>query len=206
MKITHPSQFSRRSFCQLLLAASAIPISGYAQSQPDAPHVAIQTLSLTKVVNGVPNDKLPLLIYQQAVPTSFSDTDGYLSQLFARNGWPVQWRYQIFPFTHYHSNTHELLGVSQGNATVQLGGETGPTVTVKRGDVILIPAGVGHKQLSATDDFQVLGAYPRGLSPDLYHDDPTKLAEAQQHIARIAMPSTDPVTGKQGGILTLWKS
>ncbi|MBT0723858.1 cupin domain-containing protein [Rosenbergiella sp. S61] len=206
MKMTSPSQFSRRNFCQLLLAASTMPLSSYAQSQSASPHVAIQPLSLTKVVNGVPNDKLPLLIYQQAVPASVSRADDYLSELFAKNGWPVQWRYQIFPFTHYHSNTHELLGVSQGNAKVQLGGETGPTVTVKQGDVILIPAGVGHKQLSASDDFQVLGAYPKGLSPDLYHDDPSKLAEAQQHIATITMPTTDPVTGKQGGILTLWKA
>ncbi|WP_241606794.1 cupin domain-containing protein [Rosenbergiella epipactidis] len=206
MKMTSPSQFSRRNFCQLLLAASAMPLSSYAQSPSASPHVAIQPLSLTKVVNGVPNDKLPLLIYQQAVPASASNTDEYLSDLFAKNGWPVQWRYQIFPFTHYHSNTHELLGVSQGSAKVQLGGETGPTVTVKQGDVILIPAGVGHKQLSASEDFQVLGAYPQGLSPDLYHDDPSKLAEAQRHIANIAMPTTDPVTGKQGGILTLWKA
>ena len=110
-----------------------------------------------------------------------------------------------FYFYHYHSNTHELLGVSQGHATVQLGGETGPTATVQQGDVILIPAGVGHKQLSASDDFEVLGAYPNGLSPDLYHDDPSKLTETRQNIARVAMPATDPVTGVQGGIKQRWQ-
>jgi len=104
----------------------------------------------------------------------------------------------------YHSNTHELLGVSGGNANIQLGGESGPTATLKKGDVVLIPAGVGHKQLAATDDFEVLGAYPQGLSPDLYHDDPTKLSEAREHISHIAMPSTDPVTGARGGIKQQW--
>ncbi len=203
MKIISHHRVSRRDFCQLLLLASAMPLTGYAQDMQ--PHINIRSLALNKTVGGVPNDKLPLLIYQQAVPGNTANTDSYLTDLFARNGWPVQWRYQIFTFTHYHSNTHELLGVSQGHATVQLGGETGPTATVQQGDVILIPAGVGHKQLSASDDFEVLGAYPNGLSPDLYHDDPSKLTETRQNIARVAMPATDPVTGVQGGIKQRWQ-
>lgn len=204
MKILNHHQVSRRDFCQLLLLASAMPLTGYAQDSQ--PNVNIRQLTLDKTVGGVPNDKLPLLIYQQAVPSNTANADGFLTDLFARNGWPVQWRYQIFTFTHYHSNTHELLGVSQGQAQVQLGGGTGPTARVQKGDVILIPAGVGHKQLSASADFQVLGAYPLGLSPDLYHDDPSKLAQTRKNIAQIAMPKTDPVTGKTGGIRQRWQT
>lgn len=203
MKILNRHQVSRRDFCQLLLLASVMPLTGYAQETQ--PNVNIRSLTLDKTVGGVPNDRLPLLIYQQAVPANTPNADAYLTDLFAHNGWPVQWRYQIFTFTHYHTNTHELLGVSQGQAKVQLGGVTGPKATVQKGDVILIPAGVGHRQLSATDDFEVLGAYPNGLSPDLYHDDPSKLAQARKNIAQIAMPSTDPVTGKQGGIRQRWQ-
>jgi uncharacterized protein YjlB len=203
MKIISPRQFSRRDFCQLLLVASALPLTGYAQDR--RPNINIRSLLLNKTVNGVPNDRLPLLIYQQAVPKGTNNTDAYLTDLFSRNGWPVQWHYQIFTFTHYHSNTHELLGVSSGNATVQLGGETGPTATLQKGDVMLIPAGVGHKQLSASADFEVLGAYPQGLSPDLYHDDIHKLPEARRNISQVAIPVTDPVTGSQGGFKQLWQ-
>lgn len=203
MKIINHHQVSRRDFCQLLLLASAMPLTGYAQGSQ--PQTTIRALTLNKTVGGVPNDKLPLLIYQQAVPQNISNADAYLTELFARNGWPVQWRYQIFPFTHYHSNTHELLGVSSGKAQVQLGGENGPVTQLKKGDVVLIPAGVGHKQLSASTDFQVVGAYPKGLSPDLYHDDPAKLPEARQNIARVALPATDPVTGNQGGLKQRWQ-
>jgi len=209
MKRINRHHVSRRDFCQLLLLASAMPVTGYAKTSSlpadTPPHVDIRALPLNKPVGGVPNDKLPLLIYQQAAPQNTANTDAYLANLFARNGWPVQWRYQIFTFTHYHSNTHELLGVSSGMAKVQLGGENGPITHLKKGDVVLIPAGVGHKQLSASADFQVLGAYPNGLSPDLCHDDPSKLPEARQNIARIALPDTDPVTGHQGGILQRWQ-
>ncbi|MEG3135423.1 cupin domain-containing protein [Rouxiella sp. T17] len=203
MKIINHHQVSRRDFCQLLLLASAMPLTGFAQDNLSQP--SIRALKLNKTVGGVPNDKLPLLIYQQAVPQNKTNADAYFTELFARNGWPMQWRYQIFTFTHYHSNTHELLGVSSGDAKVQLGGENGPIVPLKKGDVVLIPAGVGHKQLSASADFQVLGAYPKGLSPDLYHDDPSTLPEARQNIAHVALPSTDPVTGNQGGLKQRWQ-
>ena len=48
--------------------------------------------------------------------------------LFARNGWGGSWRNGIYPFHHYHSNVHEVLGIAAGEASVRFGGEGGRTL------------------------------------------------------------------------------
>lgn len=166
--------------------------------------MTIKTLELYDAVNGVPNNRLPLVIYQQIIPPATDDPAAWLEQKFAANQWPAQWRYGIYDYTHYHANCHELLGVFAGHARVQLGGDTGPVVEISPGDVLLIPAGVGHKALETSDDFQVVGAYPEGTHADLCRDDPTTLARNSERIAALPLPATDPVYGAQGGITTLW--
>ena len=49
----------------------------------------------------------------------------------------------MFPFSHYHSNCHEALGIFEGSATLQFGGDTDTSIqeNVEAGDVLLIPAG-----------------------------------------------------------------
>lgn len=166
--------------------------------------MTIETLNLNEAVGGVPNSMLPLVIYRDVVPAGTQNPADWLEKHFAANRWPPQWRYIIYPFTHFHSDAHELLGVYAGQARVQLGGETGPVLTVKVGDVILIPAGVGHKAIESEDDFMVVGAYPPDVSADLCRDEPDRLEEVRQRIAQVPLPATDPVTGEQGGITTLW--
>ena len=90
--------------------------------------------------------------------------------LFRRHGWGGSWRNGIFPFHHYHSTAHEVLGIAAGEAEVRFGGENGETLTVRAGDAVLIPAGVGHKRLSATPDLLVIGAYPGGQRADLMRE------------------------------------
>ena len=50
---------------------------------------------------------------------------------------------------------------------MRLGGEQGQDFVVEAGDVIVIPAGVGHKNLGADHHFGVVGAYPDGRECDL---------------------------------------
>ena len=77
------------------------------------------------------------------------------------------WRWSIFTFHHYHSTSHEVLGVAVGHATLRLGGRKGRDFDVAAGDVIALPAGTGHKRIASSLGFLVVGAYPEGRERDL---------------------------------------
>ena len=48
-----------------------------------------------------------------------------------------------------------------------LGGDGGLTTELGKGDVVVIPAGVAHKNLGSSADFACVGAYPDGRSYDM---------------------------------------
>lgn len=167
-----------------------------------------QHLMLASPSGGVPNNPLPLIIWPRVALDEAQEEEpdlaGWFEQTFARNGWPPSWRYDIFPYTHYHPNTHELLGVAQGWAEVLFGGDSGRMVTLRAGDAVLIPAGVGHKQVYASEDFMVVGAYPEGFAPETSRDEPGKLRAAQQQVKQVPLPTRDPFTGKEGAMTDIW--
>ena len=136
----------------------------------------------------------PLLIYPGAVTTI---TPEAFEELFTRNRWPAAWRNGVHPFHHYHSNSHEALGVYSGEVTVQFGGEGGVTVMGKPGDVIVLPAGTRHKKLFSRGALGVVGAYPKGSDPDLC------LANVGK-TAHVPLPECDPVHGPGGPLFTYW--
>ena len=150
----------------------------------------------------IPNSKLPLLIYRKAVSEGI--TASQLQRQFAANNWTNSWDNGIYSYHHYHSTTHEVLGVYAGSALLHLGGETGKRLEVAAGDIIIIPAGVGHKKLESAKNFGVVGAYPEGKSWDLLKGEPGERPEADKNIARVPIPSTDPLMGKSAGLTTIW--
>ncbi|KLK93770.1 hypothetical protein AA309_07005 [Microvirga vignae] len=152
----------------------------------------------------VPNNSLPLIVRRGAVTPDQNDPAKAFETTFARNGWTNSWRNGIFQFHHYHPNTHEVLGVFSGSASVRFGGEDGETVAVSTGDVVIVPAGVAHALINSSDDFAVVGAYPDGRSYDTVRDDPNALAVSQQRIAQVPLPSMDPVDGADGPLTKLW--
>ena len=152
-----------------------------------------------------PNSRCPLLIYKAAVAPE-ETTPERIEEMFAAGGWPPAWRYTVYPFHHYHSNTHEVLGIATGHARLMLGGPKGREFDVTAGDVIVIPAGVVHRQLSKSADFLVVGGYPAGSpSPDLLRGEAGDRPKADGRIAKVPLPKTDPVTGAEGPLTAHWR-
>ncbi len=152
----------------------------------------------------IPNNAaLPLIVYRGALPPS-GDVARQFETLFARNGWSGGWRNGIFPYHHYHSNAHEVLGIASGQARVRFGGDNGESVDVRQGDVVVVPAGIGHKRESASADLVVVGAYPEGRGPDLNTGKSGERPNVLANIARVPVPEADPVFGPTGPLTRHW--
>jgi uncharacterized protein YjlB len=150
-----------------------------------------------------PNSRLPLLYYRAAVPPADASPER-MEELFAAGGWPPAWRYTVYPYHHYHSTAHEVLGIASGEARLQLGGPNGRPFEVKAGDVIVIPAGVVHQQLKNSAGFLVVGGYPPGQRADQFRGEPGDRPRADLNIAAVPVPKTDPVAGADGPLLEHW--
>ena len=88
-----------------------------------------------------------------------------------------------------------------GTADVMLGGPQGRTFELGPGDVVVLPAGTGHRNLGSSADLLVVGAYPNGMRWDLRRGDPAEHDEAVANIARVPVPGQDPVGG---ALVELW--
>lgn len=153
----------------------------------------------------IPNSQLPLLIYRRAFEFSGSESAAVIERACTEHGWGGTWRNGIYSYHHYHSTAHETLGCYRGLAKVQFGGESGIVEELSAGDVVIIPAGVGHKNLGASADFGIVGAYPRGQEPDMNYGRPGERPRADENIARVPLPDTDPAFGKDGPLLKHWR-
>jgi uncharacterized protein YjlB len=150
------------------------------------------------------NPELPLLLYRQALTPSGADPASTFEELFARHGWAGSWRDGIYTFHHYHSTAHEALGIARGRVRVRLGGEGGLRVELAAGDVVVLPAGTGHKNEGASPDLLVVGAYPPGQDWDLCRGEPGERPRVLANIAGVPLPSSDPVHGPNGPLTRLW--
>lgn len=152
------------------------------------------------------NPELPLLVYPGTLSEA-DDPDSSFRKILEENGWSGAWRNGVFPYHHYHSTSHEVLAVVSGGATLTFGGEAGTAIQVEAGDVVLIPAGVGHKNEGSSSDFSVIGAYPRGQeSYDLRTGEEGERPEVLENIREASLPERDPVFGEEGPLVEHWHS
>lgn len=152
------------------------------------------------------NPSLPVLHYRGAVALPRGlDPAAVFENLFLAHGWRMAWRDSIYDFLHFHTRTHEVLGIARGSAQVRFGGKRGKTLRVKAGDVVVLPAGTGHRRIAKSKDLLVVGAYPgkggydEPKPGDVDHD------KAVQRIAKVRLPYADPVYGARGPLKRLWK-
>ena len=153
---------------------------------------------------GVPNNPVLPVVLRHGI-TAITDDPAACEQLFESNGWGGTWRNGIFSYHHFHSDAHEALGIVSGEATVLLGGPDGTEVTLRAGDVVVLPAGTGHKRLASSDDLLVVGAYPAGQEHfDLRRAERGELDEVTRNVAAVPLPKSDPVGGEDGPLVAIW--
>ena len=144
----------------------------------------------------IPNHpRFPVLLYRDV--EAIAGGPDAARALFAAHGWGGSWVDGVFDFHHFHSTSHEALAVVAGRATLELGGPQGEAFEVGAGDVLVLPAGTGHRRATARDGFTVVGAYPVGQEDyDLLRgDDAAEVAAARERIAALPAPPQDPVGG-----------
>ena len=154
-----------------------------------------------------PNNELPVLIYKKTLrlPLQKNKAADIIQHLLLHNGWSNSWRNGIYDFHHYHSNTHECIVIAMGSAIIILGGPGGKKIKLAQGDVLILPAGVGHKCVSYTKNFFCVGAYPQGKDYDINTGTPEEYKIALPRIRKLAVPLRDPVFGRSGFLEGYWK-
>jgi len=106
----------------------------------------------------------------------------------------------MFTETHFHSNTHEVLAIASGSARCCFGGEENEgrvEPVLEKGDVVVVPAGVGHRLLEDDGNFQMVGSYPVGKSWDMCYGRAGEEAKVKA-IEGLDWLERDPLYGDDG--------
>ncbi|EPQ51638.1 cupin domain-containing protein [Gloeophyllum trabeum ATCC 11539] len=157
--------------------------------------------------NRVPNSSAtskPLLVYHTVFSPSAtkSSITAHLSKI---NVIEPHWTYSMYPTSHFHSNTHEVLIILKGSAKLLFGGEENldrVEADVTKGDAIVLPAGMAHRLLQdKSGDFQMLGCYPVGADQwDMCYGKEGE-GDVEGRIRKLRWFEKDPIYGSEGPVL-----
>jgi|AntRauTorcE11897_2_1112592.scaffolds.fasta_scaffold00100_8 uncharacterized protein YjlB len=153
----------------------------------------------------MPNNlDLPVMIYRKIVGGDGPHNAEEFEETFREHGWQGIWQNGIIDEHHFHPDAHEALAIAAGHVTIQLGGESGKVFDLNHGDMVILPAGTGHKRLSDPDGLLVVGAYPKGQEDYALCKDKKDYAAARQAIENLPLPDQDPYFGKNGPLIQYW--
>lgn len=149
----------------------------------------------------------PLLLYRAAFGPADKVTPAAVEAHLEARGRAVrpQWRYGMYPTTHFHSTAHEVLAVTRGRARLCFGGERNGgrvEVEVGVGDVLVVPAGVAHRLLEDLGGgaFEMVGSYPPGAQWDMCYGREGE-EDKVEGIGALGWFERDPVYGEEGPVL-----
>jgi uncharacterized protein YjlB len=151
----------------------------------------------------IPNSDLSLVIYRQAIRSDVPTLENDLR----KNGWIPEWHSSLglYPAQHFHSDAHELIAVTRGSILGEFGGPTGVRRVLSAGDIVVIPAGVGHFGIEFSEDLRLTGAFPIGCS---IHDFRLGYVSEYDQVFRSArsvpLPAFDPLQGARGPLINVW--
>ncbi|WRT66021.1 uncharacterized protein IL334_002972 [Kwoniella shivajii] len=152
-----------------------------------------------------PNTSLrpyPFMIYHSAYPSSLSasSVEKHLSSVGIVD---PAWRFPMYRQHHYHSTVDEVLVVVSGSGTLCFGGSTSNPnkvqIDVGKGDVMIVPAGVGHAMVEDKGSFQMVGSYPKGSENwDMCTGQDHEKDTTWETIRMLGWFKGDPVYGDEG--------
>lgn len=151
----------------------------------------------------IPNNRLPVLLYRGGLSPELR-VASQCQTLFRENDWTGNWVDGILDYWHFHVTGHEVLGCVAGHARLGLGGDRGIALDVAAGDVLVLPAGTGHRRLDASGDFSVVGGYPPGQDGAITRPEEIGFDEAVARLADLALPASDPLGGPEGPLVSAW--
>lgn len=112
----------------------------------------------------------------------------------------------MYSTSHFHSTSHEVLGIASGKAKLCFGHEDNPRKVeevLQRGDVIVVPAGVAHRLLEDLEGgFTMVGSYPKGCNWDMCYGKKGE-EEKVESIKNLGWFERDPIYGDEGPVLAL---
>ena len=150
---------------------------------------------------GIPNSPLPVLVYHDALEAD-ADAAAY-EDLFAGNGWLGAWRDGIYPVPPLPLDRPRSARHRRRARERDARRSSRPDLRIGSGDVVVLPAGTGHRNLGASADLLVVGAYPDAMRWDLRRGDPGEHGEVLANIAHVPLPDQDPVAGADGPLVEM---
>jgi len=151
-----------------------------------------------------PNSLLPVILYQDALPSYVFFRRTQVRRILGRNGWSNVAVGGINTTMHYHSNNHVVIVMLRGSSDLVVGGYRGHRFRVAKGDILIIPAGVAYKNLGRQYDVTVITAWPGGIKGDVNVGLPGERPAADLRIAAVVTPHLDPILGASGPLLQTW--
>lgn len=101
-------------------------------------------------------------------------------------------------------------GIFRGTSTLLFGTVTpdsqGTTVSVKPGDVVVVPSGVAHSSVEASDDYAYIGVYPVDAPRwrNEFGKTPVHDPAMQRELEEVKIPGKCPVEGSEGALVKIW--